>query len=93
MDKRTLTDILSKRLNIDKEQTGILLDSFRDVLSDCGRKLDTVSLPGFGTFESKKRMERIALHPATGKRLLIPPKIVLSFKASAILKQKVNKEL
>lgn len=91
MDKRTLTEVLSEKLSLEKEGVARLLDSFRDVVASCGRELDSVSIPAFGTFESKKRLERIAMHPATGKRILIPPKIVLTFKPSAILKQKVNK--
>ena len=91
MDKRTLIEILSDRLNQDKEKVSGMIDAMRDCIAESGRNLDSVAFPAFGSFESKKRNERIALHPATGKRLLIPPKIVISFKSSNILKQKVNK--
>ncbi|MDE5673785.1 MAG: HU family DNA-binding protein, partial [Muribaculaceae bacterium] len=54
--------------------------------------LDSISVPSFGTFEPRKRLERVALHPASGKRLLVPPKIVLTFKPSVLLKQKTRNE-
>ena len=51
---------------------------------------DMVSMPGFGTFEPKKRMEREAVHPSSGKRILIPPKLTMVFKPSTLLKQKIR---
>ena len=43
---------------------------------------DTVQLPNFGAFEVKKKLERVMVNPATGQRMLVPPKLVLSFKPS-----------
>lgn len=68
-----------------------LMEGLTGVVGECGSALDTITVGGFGTFETKKRLERVALHPASGKRLLVPPKIVMSFKPSASLKQKVRK--
>ena len=53
---------------------------------------DAVSISSFGTFEVKKKMERISVNPTTGKRFLIPPKLVLGFKQSNVLKDKFNAE-
>ena len=91
MDNRTLIDTLSKRLDISGEEVGELIDGLTSCLGESGAELDSVIVPGFGTFEPKKRLERVALHPASGKKLLVPPKIVMSFKAVAGLKQRVNK--
>lgn len=51
---------------------------------------DTISVSGFGVFEVKKKLERISVNPATGKRSLCPPKLSLSFRQSNILKEKFN---
>lgn len=68
-----------------------LIDGLSDAIGDCGSELDTVNIQGFGSFEPKKRVERVALHPASGKRLLIPPKIVMTFKPTAALRQQIKK--
>lgn len=60
------------------------------VLTEAALEGDSVTFPGFGSFEPRKRIERIALHPSTGKRMLIPPKITLTFRPSTLLKQKVR---
>ncbi len=90
MDYKTLIDTLSKRISASKEETSEMVASLGAVMTDCALAGDTVSFPGFGNFESRKKNERLTVHPATGKRMLIPPKITLSFKPSSLLKQKVR---
>ena len=50
----------------------------------------SLSIQGFGSFEVKKKMERIVVNPATKQRKLIPPKLVMGFKPSAVLKEKLK---
>ncbi len=66
------------------------MSSFCNILADSCIAGDVVVAPGFGQFEAKKKQERLATHPSTGKRLLIPPKLVVNFKASAILKSRIQ---
>ncbi len=46
-----------------------------------------VVVPSFGTFEVKKKNERISVHPVTGQRMLVPPKLVLNFRPATTLKE------
>lgn len=90
MDHKTFIETLSQRVNAGKDETSEMIASLCQVLADTALAGDTVTFPGFGNFEPKKRDERIAIHPSSGKRMLIPPKITLSFKPSTLLKQKVR---
>ena len=45
---------------------------------------------GFGIFELKKRKERIIVNPVTMKRMLVPPRLSLSFKLSDTVKSKLK---
>ena len=47
-----------------------------------------VTIQGFGAFEVKKKLERISINPTTHQRMLIPPKLVLTYKPSNALKEK-----
>ena len=51
---------------------------------------DAISINGFGTLEVKKKMERISVNPVSGKRMLIPQKLTLTYKNSDIFKEKIN---
>ena len=48
------------------------------------------ALQGFGLFEVKKKAERISVNPVSGKRYLVPPKLVPVFKPGATLKSKLK---
>lgn len=61
------------------------------LLSDMTRQLEdgnAVFVQGFGTFEVKKKAERISINPTTKQRLLVPPKLVLTYRPSTSLKDK-----
>ncbi len=90
MDHKTFLDILSQRINAGKEETSEMIGSLCQVLTEVALAGDTLTFPGFGSFEPRKRLERIANHPSSGKRMLIPPKITLTFRPSTLLKQKVR---
>ena len=46
---------------------------------------NTVAIQGFGTFEVRKKLERISINPATQQRMLIPPKLVLTYNCLILL--------
>ena len=52
---------------------------------------ESVFLSGLGTFEVKKRMERIIVNPGTGQKMLVPPKLVANFKPVSSIKDKLKK--
>ena len=49
-----------------------------------------VSIANFGVFEIKKRMERIVVNPSSGQRMLVPPKVVVTFKAETSARKTAN---
>ncbi|MFQ7039368.1 MAG: HU family DNA-binding protein [Barnesiella sp.] len=80
MDYKLFIENLQDRTGKDKKETEKYLGVLMQIMKEKCASMDSVSIQGFGTFEPRKKLERIAVNPATGKRMLIPPKIVLSFK-------------
>jgi len=79
------------------EQTGYSPDEtakmVRSVIERMGMSFDEgegVFVQGFGTFEVKKRLERVMTNPASGQRMLVPPKVALGFKPVAAVKEKIK---
>lgn len=61
------------------------------LLSDMTQGLqegNIVTIQGFGTFEVKKKAERITVNPTSKQRMLVPPKLVLAYRPSGQLKEK-----
>jgi len=71
--------------------TKLVGDTLR-ILEEHFQQDDVVCISSFGNFEVKKKMERVSVNPTTGKRYLIPPKLVLAFKQSNVLKEMFNVE-
>ena len=90
MDNKKLVETVAGNLGRSTEDVNKLIDAFAGVLrSRCG-EMDSVVLPGFGTFEPQKRNERVMVNPKSGRRMLVPPKVVLGFKVSNVLKAKLK---
>ncbi len=67
------------------------VDALVEVMGGHFGKGDTVLLNGLGTFEVRKKMERIIVNPGTGQRMLVPPKLVLAFKPHLATKEQIKR--
>lgn len=90
MDNKQFNEELSSRLDISLATVALLTEQLNREFVKAASELDGIVVPGFGVFEPKLREERVAVHPASGKRLLVPPRLYLTFKQSPVLKQKIN---
>lgn len=90
MDNKQLQATLAKRMGRNNADIAKLLDALVTTIREKCGELDSIAVPSFGTFEAKKKLERIVVNPGTGKRMLVPPKITLTFKPSALLKTKLK---
>lgn len=92
MDAKTLINTLAEKLDRDPEDIEVVLDSLCNLMVDQIKDGNTIAIPGFGQFEPKMKSERVACHPSSGKKILVPPKLSMVFKPSALLKQKVRNQ-
>ena len=67
-----------------------MMDTVISAMGDRFMESDAILLPNFGVFEVRKKLERIIVNPSTGERMLVPPKLVLGFKPSPVLKDKIK---
>lgn len=91
MDTKKFTSTLAGRLGRKPEDIDAVIKTLGELISGQVVEGNTVSIPAFGSFEPKMRAERETVHPASGRKILVPPKLSLVFKPSALLKQKVRK--
>jgi DNA-binding protein HU-beta len=81
---------IARQTNMDYKTALKLSGQTCKIISGILSEGDTISIQSFGTFEVKKRNERISVNPTTGKRWLIPPKLVPGFKPGPSLKEKIK---
>ena len=90
MNNKDFIAELSRRMGFTQDDTQKVMRTAIDAMSESLQNGDTVLLPNFGTFEVKKRMERVVVNPSTRKRMLVPPKLALGFKPVAAIKEKLK---
>ena len=88
MNNKEFISELSRRFVYTNKDTTQLVSSVINIMTQQLQDGNTVAIQGFGTFEVRKKLERISIYPATQQRMLITPNLVLTFKPSAILKEK-----
>ena len=88
MNNKEFISELSRRLSYSNKDATRLVSSVLSIMTQELQDGKSVTIQGFGTFEVKKKLERISFNPITQQRLLIPPKLVLTYKPSITLKEK-----
>lgn len=90
MNNKSFISELSQRLGYTQDDAQKMVNTIIDSMNDAFQKGDVVTIPKFGTFEVKKRLERIVVNPGTKQRMLVPPKLVLTFRPIAAIKEKLK---
>ena len=80
MNNKEFIAELSERTGYSPKDAQRLVNQLIDAMGDAFQEGDSVLVPNFGLFETKKKMERIMVNPSTGQRMLVPPKLVLNFR-------------
>ena len=94
MDKTTtrssLSEAVFKNVGLSRNESANLVDSvFTEILISL-IKGDDVKISSFGTFIVRDKKERIGRNPKTGEEVPITARSVVTFRASNVLKSKVN---
>ncbi len=91
MNNKELIAELSQRTGFSQQTTKkMVLTMLDDYLSRVVQE-GVLQVPTFGTFEVKKRLERVIVSPNNGKKLLVPPKLVINFRPTSAYKERLQK--
>ena len=88
--RSTLSEAVFKNVGLSRNESASLVDSvFSEILMSL-IKGDDVKISSFGTFIVREKKERIGRNPKTGEEVPITARSVVTFRASNVLKSKVN---
>ena len=98
MGEKTLTradlaDALVEQVGLPRNESQDLVERVLGEISDCLARGENVKLSSFGSFGIRQKGERVGRNPKTGEEVPITPRRVLVFKASSIMKSRVNSGL
>ena len=90
MNNKDFIAELAQRTGYSADEAQNFVNTVVDAMGDCLQDDNSVVIPNFGTFEVKKKLERVVVNPGTKQRMLVPPKLVVNYKPAATLKDKAN---
>ena len=88
--RSTLSEAVFKNVGLSRNESATLVDSvFGEILKSLING-DDVKISSFGTFVVREKKERIGRNPKTCQEVPITARSVVTFRASNVLKSKVN---
>jgi nucleoid DNA-binding protein len=88
-NKEFIADLSSRTKRSSKDTASLVSATVSAIISELTEE-NAVVVPSFGTFEVKKKLERVLVNPTTKQRMLIPPKMTVNFKPNTSLKSKIK---
>ncbi len=78
--------------NMTKAQATEAVEALLRIMKDCLAQDNDLLISGFGKFNVKDKKARRGRNPQTGEELILPPRRVVTFKPSGILRALINKQ-
>lgn len=91
MIKADLVNKIAQEMNISKQEAETGINLFFQTIKEALQRGEEIELRGFGSFRFRQRHARSGRNPRTGDPVQVPPKKVLFFKPSKLLKNQINK--
>lgn len=96
MEGRTITradlaEAVYEEVGLSRNESAELVESVLDEVSEALIAGENVKISSFGSFSIREKGERMGRNPKTGVEVPISPRKVLVFRASHVLKDRVNR--
>ncbi len=88
-----LSEAVYQEVGLSRNESADLVESVLNEISDALIRGEMVKLSSFGSFSVRQKGERIGRNPKTGEEVPILPRRVLVFRASHVLKNRINASL
>lgn len=85
-----LSEAVYEEVGLSRNESADLVESVLDEISGALAHGDFVKISSFGSFSVRHKGERVGRNPKTGEEVPIQPRRVLVFRASHVLKNRIN---
>lgn len=88
-----LAEAVYRKVGLSRTESAQLVEMVIDEICGAIVRGETVKLSSFATFQIRSKKQRIGRNPKTGEEVPIMPRRVLVFRASHVLKNRINETL
>lgn len=93
LTRADLTEALHAEVGLTRQDCAGLVERTLGLVADAMERGETVKLSGFGVFQVRAKRQRIGRNPKTGEPATIEPRRVIGFRASQVLKARIERAL
>ena len=91
MTKAALSEAVFREVGLSRDESGKLVASVLDQISCSLSRGSNVKISSFGSFSVREKSLRMGRNPKTGDEVPILPRRVVVFRASHVLKDRINR--
>lgn len=85
-----LAESVYQEVGLSRSESANLVDSILGEIAESLLRDGSVKISSFGTFAVRQKGQRVGRNPKTGEEVPILPRRVLVFRASQVLKERIN---
>lgn len=85
-----LSEAVYQEVGLSRNESADLLELVLDEIATALAKGEAVKISSFGSFSIRSKGQRVGRNPKTGEEVPILPRRVLVFRASQLLKNRIN---
>ena len=91
MTKAEIVEKLYEKVGFSRRESSDIVETVLEIMKEALAQGEKIKISGFGHFNVRQKHERVGRNPHTGQELKITARRVITFKASQILKNAVNR--
>jgi len=88
-----LSEAIYQEVGLSRNESSNLVENVLNEIADALARGDMVKISSFGSFAVRSKGQRVGRNPKTGEEVPILPRRVLVFRASHVLKNRINEGL
>ena len=93
LTRADLTEAVHQEIGLTRQDCAGLVERTLDLVAEALERGEIVKLSGFGVFQVREKRARMGRNPKTGEPAAIDPRRVISFRASQVMKARVESAL
>ena len=93
LTRADLTEAVHDEVGLTRQDCASLVERTLGLMTEALERGATVKLSGFGVFQVRAKRERVGRNPKTGEAAAIDPRRVIGFRASQVMKARIDRAL
>lgn len=90
LTRADLAEAVHNAVGLTRQDCAALVERTLDLVTEALEQGEVVKLSGFGVFQVRDKNARMGRNPKTGEPAAIDPRRVISFRASQVMKARVD---